>query len=247
MGQKINPIALRAKVLGYKRGGWCVPATHGASSDYATKLKVDHLIRQSAKPLVKALDLIEVQVQFTEHNIILVNLYLPYPDYLYVNLTEQFQVLVEQTCHTHSAENLKEALINVLEWPDTLVKILRKHKSPLSDHHINARIKLVKSPYHNPKFIAKAIQASLQRRVSIRRAIKMWANIAMSHQIGDLRIKGIRVRLSGRLNGAEMARSEQLSIGKVSLHTITSPVNYYCHHYNTPCGIFGIKVWISSY
>ncbi len=247
MGQKINPIALRAKVLGYKKGGWCVPATYPDHSEYSTKLKIDYLIRQSAQSLIKALDLIDVQVQFTQQNVILVNFLLPYPDYLYVNLKEGFQSMVEQICQTHSAENLKESLSGVLDWPETLSRMLHKHKLPFSTHQINVRIKLVKSPYHNPKFIAKAIQASLRKRVSIRRAIKMWSYIAMSHKIGDLRIKGIRVRLSGRLNGAEMARSEQLSVGKVSLHTISSPVDYYCHHYNTPCGIFGLKVWIAGY
>ena len=246
MGRKINPVALRAKVLGYRDWGWCVPSMHTDSSEYSTNLKVDYLIRKSAQSLAKVLDLIEVRVQFTPQNIVMVNLLLPYPNYLYLNLNKSLHPTVRQTCQTHSEENLKESLTSVLEWTDTLHDLWAKSKLPLPSH-INVSLKLVKSPYHSPKFIAQAIQASLQKRVSVRRAIKMWSSIAMSHKIGDLRIKGIRIRISGRLNGVEMARSEQLSVGKVSLHTISSSVDYYCHHYNTPYGIFGIKVWVSAY
>ena len=245
MGRKINPVALRSKALGYRDRGWCVPSMYTDVSEYAAKLKVDYLIRKSAQSLGKVLDLIEVQVQFTPQKVVMVNLLLPYPNYLYLNLNKSFYTTVTQTCKTHSEEDLKESMTSVLEWTDTLHEIWAKCKLPLP--HINVSLKLVKSPYHNPKFIAQAIQASLQKRVSVRRAIKMWSSIAMSHKIGDVRIKGIRTRISGRLNGVEMARSEQLSLGKVSLHTISSSVDYYCHHYNTPYGIFGIKVWVSAY
>lgn len=112
---------------------------------------------------------------------------------------------------------------------------------------VSAQVKLMKTPYHSPNFLAQAIQSSLQKRVAIRRAMKLWAQIAMSHQVGSLRIKGVRVKISGRLNGAEMASSEQFSMGKISLQTISSPVDYCCQHYKTPSGVLGIKVWIASY
>ncbi len=246
MGQKINPIALRARRLRYRSVGWHVPLTHYRNSNYATKLHTDYLIRQAAHSLSNTLDIIDTQVQLSRTDKVVVTFLVPHPEYLYLNLRNRFHPTITQTFKTNDAKTLKDSLAPLTEWSGSLHKTLGRHKLPLSSR-ISIRVKLVKAPYHNPNFIATAIKTSMQRRVSIRRAIKLWSQIAMNHKINSMRIRGIRIRISGRLNGAEMASNEQLSLGKVSLHTISAPVNYCCHHFHTPSGILGIKVWIAGY
>ncbi len=246
MGQKINPVALRAKGIGHKKSGWYAPFSHVNSSGYATKLSTEFMIRESLQSLSNVLDLIDVEVSITRTNKILVTLLIPYPEYLYVNLKRRFYSTISQAVKTNRAENLKDSLAELLEWPEVLTAILIKRHLPIYSR-ISFRVKLVKAPYHNPKFLAKAIQTSIDKRVSIRRAMKLWSQIAMSSKVNMLRVKGVRVKISGRLNGAEMASNQQLSVGKVSLHTILAPVDYYCQNYTTHSGTLGIKVWIAGY
>lgn len=245
MGQKINPRALRAKYLTSNTNGWY--AQTGSLTNYATKLHMDLNAKRIMKDLGTKLDLVDIQTSINKTNQMLVTIILPYPAYLYLNIGSGWKRrTITQTFQHQRADSLKNALTPVLESTETLQTLLTNSNIPLSGR-INVQVKLMKTPYHSPNFLARAIQASLQKRVSLRRAMKIWSQIAMSHQVGSLRIKGVRVKISGRLNGAEMASSEQLSIGKISLQTISAPVDYCCQHYKTPSGMLGIKVWIAGY
>ena len=97
----------------------------------------------------------------------------------------------------------------------------------------------VKKPEVDATLVANSIAQQLERRVSFRRAMKKAMQLAM-----DSGAEGIKVKCSGRLGGADLARIEQYSEGKVPLHTITANIDY-CHaEANTLAGIIGIKVWI---
>ncbi len=247
MGQKINPVGLRAKLVN-RSGGWYAPLSSKLklSSDYADKLHIDFALRQAVQSLANSLDLVQVKVFLTQSNRLILTLFLPYPDYLYMNLSPRVHPTITQTFKISHASNLKESLKTLLEWPRNLQVRLRARKIFLSQP-VSVQIKLVKASYHRPDFLATAIQASLQKRVAIRRAVKLWAQTALNQKVGSFRVQGVRVRLSGRLNNAEMASSEQLSFGKVSLHTISAPVDYCCRHYRTSSGVLGIKVWVARY
>ena len=97
----------------------------------------------------------------------------------------------------------------------------------------------VKSPEVDATLVAKSIASQLERRVSFRRAMKKAIQTAM-----DLGADGIRVRCAGRLGGAEMARVEAYSEGKVPLQTLSANIDYGVTEANTLAGIIGIKVWI---
>lgn len=84
---------------------------------------------------------------------------------------------------------------------------------------------------------AKTIQEQLEKRVPFRRAVK----VALRRGIAP---KGIKIQVSGRLNGAEIARSEWTRQGRVPLHTLRAQVDYCSHQAKTQYGILGIKVWI---
>jgi small subunit ribosomal protein S3 len=100
-------------------------------------------------------------------------------------------------------------------------------------------IEEVKKPDMYAKLVAENIAHQLERRMSFRRAIKSTAAATM--RAGA---KGVRIQVSGRLNGAEMSRIEKEVQGSVPLHTIRADIDYAHTNAKTPAGIIGVKVWI---
>lgn len=100
-------------------------------------------------------------------------------------------------------------------------------------------IEEVKKPELYAKLVAENIAHQLQRRMSFRRAIKSSAAATM--RAGA---QGVRIQVSGRLNGAEMSRREKEVAGSVPLHTIRADIDYACVPAQTKAGIIGVKVWI---
>lgn len=104
---------------------------------------------------------------------------------------------------------------------------------------IRVNIEEVKRPELQAKLVAENIAHQLERRISFRRAIKQTAAATMRSGA-----KGVRIQLSGRLNGVEMARVEKELLGSVPLHTIRADIDYGQVHAKTVTGIIGVKVWI---
>jgi small subunit ribosomal protein S3 len=104
---------------------------------------------------------------------------------------------------------------------------------------VRVNIEEVKKPDLYAKLVAENIAHQLERRISFRRAIKSSAAATM--RAGA---KGIRIEVSGRLNGAEMSRREKEVAGSVPLHTIRADIDYAQVHAKTVAGIIGVKVWI---
>ena len=99
----------------------------------------------------------------------------------------------------------------------------------------------VKSPDLTAKLIAENIAVQLERRVSFRRAMKKATQLAMS-----MGAKGIRLQCSGRLGGAEIARSESQRFGSVPLHTLRADVDYGFTEAQTVYGTIGVKCWVCT-
>lgn len=100
-------------------------------------------------------------------------------------------------------------------------------------------IEEVKKPDMYAKLVAENIAHQLERRMSFRRAVKSTAAATM--RAGA---KGVRIEVSGRLNGAEMSRREKEVAGSVPLHTIRADIDYAQVNARTVAGIIGVKVWI---
>jgi len=100
-------------------------------------------------------------------------------------------------------------------------------------------IKEVPQPELDAQLVAESIAQQLERRVGFRRAMKRSIQTAM-----DLGALGIKVRCSGRLGGAELARTEQYRDGKVPLHTLKANIDYGFTESRTVAGAIGVKVWI---
>jgi small subunit ribosomal protein S3 len=103
--------------------------------------------------------------------------------------------------------------------------------------HIN--IEEIRKPELDAQLVAHNVAQQLERRVQFRRAMKRVMQNAM--RLGAL---GIKVRVAGRLGGAEIARSEVYHEGRVPLHTIRADVDYATAEALTTYGILGVKVWI---
>ena len=97
----------------------------------------------------------------------------------------------------------------------------------------------IKRPELDAKLVADSIARQIEGRISFRRAIKMA--IASTMRMGA---EGIKVKISGRLNGAEMARSEMYKEGRTPLHTFRADIDYALSEAHTTYGRIGIKVWI---
>jgi small subunit ribosomal protein S3 len=116
-------------------------------------------------------------------------------------------------------------------------QVSKMMKMPASDVRIN--ISEIRKPELDALLVAEGIAQQLERRVMFRRAMKRAVTNTM--RIGAL---GIKVRVSGRLNGAEIARTEQYREGRIPLHTFRADIDYGLAEAKTTYGIIGVKVWI---
>lgn len=116
---------------------------------------------------------------------------------------------------------------------------LRFELEKLTGRELLINIHEVLSPELCAQLVSENIAAQLERRISFRRAMKKAVQNTMR-----LGAKGIRLRVAGRLNGAEIARTEQARDGSVPLHTLRADVDYGCATSHTTYGCIGVKCWI---
>ncbi len=121
----------------------------------------------------------------------------------------------------------------------TEVEVIRKEIEKFSGKQVQLNIAEIKVPELTAQLVAENIAFQLERRVSFRRTMKQAIGRAMK-----LGAQGVKVSCSGRLMGAEIARTEGYSEGKVPLHTLRADIDYGFAEANTTYGKIGIKVWI---
>lgn len=121
----------------------------------------------------------------------------------------------------------------------TEVEALRKQLEKMTGKQVNVNIVEIKSPETDAQLVAENVASQLVRRIAFRRAMKQ--SVGRSMRMGA---KGIKIACGGRLGGAEIARSEWYSEGKVPLHTLRADIDYGFAEANTTYGKIGVKVWI---
>jgi len=119
------------------------------------------------------------------------------------------------------------------------IEKIKKQLSKIASNDVSLNIKEVKKPELNAFLVAENIAQQLVKRISYRRAMKRAIQSALR-----LGAKGIKVSVSGRLAGNEIARSEWLREGSVPLHTLRAEVDYGEAEALTTYGIIGVKVWV---
>jgi small subunit ribosomal protein S3 len=121
------------------------------------------------------------------------------------------------------------------------VDALRKDLHKLTGKPVKVNIREVKRPELDAKLVAQSIAEQLQNRVAFRRAMKRALTSAMRSGA-----QGVKVQVSGRLGGAEMARTEGYSDGRVPLHTLRANIDYGFFEARTTTGRIGVKCWINK-
>jgi small subunit ribosomal protein S3 len=119
------------------------------------------------------------------------------------------------------------------------IALLKKELENIVSHEVIIDIQEVRKPELDAQLVAENIALQIERRVAFRRAMKRGISSAM--RFGA---EGIKIICSGRLGGAEMARTEQYREGRIPLHTLRADIDYGFVEANTTYGIVGIKVFI---
>ena len=121
----------------------------------------------------------------------------------------------------------------------TAVDVMREDMEKLTGKKARLNILEVRQPDLDAVLVGKAIAEQLERRIAYRRAIRIAAQRTM--QAGA---QGIKILVSGRLGGAEIARSDKYMEGRVPLHTLRAQIDYSISEAFTTYGVIGVKVWI---
>ncbi|NTW05454.1 MAG: 30S ribosomal protein S3 [Peptococcaceae bacterium] len=121
----------------------------------------------------------------------------------------------------------------------TEIEILRKELEAMTEKQINVNISEIKTPELEAQLVAENVASQLEKRIAFRRAMKQVVTRSMK-----MGAKGIKIACAGRLAGAEIARTEWYSEGKVPLHTLRADIDYGFAEANTTYGKIGVKVWL---
>ena len=119
------------------------------------------------------------------------------------------------------------------------IEVLRKAVSDMMGIPAHINVEEIRKPELDSYLVAQSVAQQLERRIMFRRAMKRAVSNAM--RLGS---EGIKINVSGRLNGAEISRSEWYREGRVPLHTLRADIDYGFAEASTTYGIIGVKVWI---
>lgn len=203
MGQKVNPIGFRLKIVRNWDSRWY------ASKNYAEQLIQDHKIRTYIKKLYAQSGVSKIVIERPAKKL-LITLHTARPG-----------VIIGKK--GADIEKLKSNLIKLTGNTDISINLMEVRKAELE-----------------ASVVAQTIAQQLENRASYRRAMKKAMSTSMR-----MGAEGIRVKVSGRLNGAEIARTEEYREGRVPLHTLRVDVDYGFAEAHTTYGVIGVKVWIS--
>ena len=119
------------------------------------------------------------------------------------------------------------------------IERLRREVSRMMECPVNIGVEEIRKPELDARLVAESVANQLERRIMFRRAMRRAVTNAMR-----LGAEGIKVMVAGRLNGAEIARSEWYREGRVPLHTLRADIDYGLAEARTTYGVIGVKVWI---
>ena len=214
MGQKVNPHGLRVGVIKDWDSRW-----FASKKDFSDNLVEDHKIRTELKALLKDAGVPKIEIERTVDSStsaprVTVNIYCAKPGMVIGKGGEERVALQSKL----SKEYGKNVVVNVIE---------------------------VKSPSTNAQLVAEDIARQLENRVTFRRAMKQCIRNAMSpRDRSTVPAKGIKAMCSGRLGGADIARTESYHEGTIPLQTLRADIDYGFAEAATTYGRIGVKVWI---
>ncbi len=247
MGQKTHPKAFRLVTTQKHLSKW-----YTNKFSYPELIEEDYFIREKINSIFgEFLILSKVEIQRIhqetfqkEYVNITIHALFPRAKEMYRKVNKYFTESLENPSNkalsliNNSKGNLKKLTTLLLKRNIRNIIRLFQVKSK-KDYSIS--IKFIKNPFEDAVLIAKYIAEQLEKRTPFRRAIKQTIK-----KVQRSSMKGIKIQVSGRLNGVEMARSEWKRDGRVPLHTLRAKIDYTHQRAETIYGVIGIKVWLFS-
>lgn len=245
MGQKTNPKAFRLVTNQKHLSLW-----YSSKKNYNQLVQEDYSIRkfltQKLERLltISTIEILRAFVAQENEETIFINIKVLYPreKEIFKKLPEVFPDLVSQKI---SFDLQKEGNLKIF-LEEHLLKFLREQSLQLLETFARKNKKLyftnftfIKNPFEDAMLIGKFISRQLENRIPFRRILKQAIK-----KVKQTKSQGIKIEVSGRLNGIEIARSEWQREGKIPLHTLRSSIDYIHHKAKTIYGIIGIKVWL---
>lgn len=245
MGQKTHPKGFRLVTTQKHLSNW-----YGSKFIYPSLIEEDYFIRQKTTEFFKeflSISKIEINrmnqdTDATEYVNITINALFPRAKEMSRKVTKYFTENVENKNSktlgllNNSKGNLKRFTTLLLKR--TIRNLIRFFQVKTNkNYYIN--LKFIKNPFEDATLIAKFISEQLEKRTPFRRAVKQTIK-----KVQRTNMKGVKVQVSGRLNGIDIARSEWKRDGRVPLHTLKAKIDYSHESASTIYGVIGIKVWL---
>ena len=230
MGQKVHPIAFRLGLTQKHQSEWFQP-----QHKYSELISEDQYIRQeiykkySKKALLKTPDL----KKFSDPCIFKIG--------IVRDIKNNISLRIYAYNHAAFFDPGSTELTGLRSFVNRLTKfrVLNIVLKVADDTCINRKSRLYKIASSDAGLVSRLIAKQLEKREPFRRTMKSALAAIMMQKV-----KGAKIQLSGRLNGAEMARTEEIRKGQVPLHTLRAKIDYCSYEAKTLAGIVGVKVWV---
>ena len=218
MGQKVNPHGLRVGVIKDWDSRW-----YANKADFGNTLVEDYNVRNFIKKSLYAAGVPRIEIERFADKV-----------RIHIHCAKPGIVIGRQRIHIHCA---KPGIVIGRQGAE--IEKLRLQLEKMMGKQVYVNIIEVKQPDMDSQLVAEKVALDLENRVSFRRAMKQ--SIGRTMRLGA---KGIKVKVSGRLAGAEIARSESYHEGTIPLQTIRADIDYGFAEADTTYGKLGVKVWI---
>lgn len=222
MGQKTNPIGNRLGIIRGWESNW-----YGNGKDYSIKLIEDHRIRTYLNARISKGGVSKIVIERTLNKLI-VTIHTSKPGIIIGKGGEE-------------VDRIKEELKKLTNRQRDEQRHMASGGSDKSASAVDVQINIleIRRPELDAHIVGETIARQIENRINYKRAIKMA--IASTLRMGA---EGIKIKVSGRVGGAEIARTEEIRQGRVPLHTYRMDIDYASVHALTVYGKIGIKVWI---
>lgn len=245
MGQKTHPKGFRLVTTQKHLSEW-----YSKKSLYPSLIEEDFFIRAKIEKVfseflsISKIEINRIQQETNEKEYVNITIHTLFPRAkdMYKKVTKFFNENMKNeeqkslAILNNSKGNLKRFTSLVLKR--TIRNIIRLLQIKTGKNYYIG-IKFIRNPFEDATLIAKFIADQLEKRVPFRRAVKQAIK-----KVQLTSLKGIKVQVSGRLNGTDIARSEWKRDGKIPLHTLKATIDYTHQRADTIYGVIGIKVWL---
>jgi len=228
LGQKTHPIGFRLGIVKNWQSRWF------EERNLPSLLMEDEKIRSYLQTRLSHAAVAKVEIERTPRKVVII-IHTARPGVVIGRRGQEVDKLRDELAQL--IRSVRKEAMSTRIWGGE--KSRRDEAGPGEEDEIQIKIEEIKKPELNAKLVADNIAFQLKQRISFRRAMKKSVTSAMRGNA-----KGIKIQCSGRLGGAEIARSEGYHEGRVPLHTLRADIDYARSTSHTTFGTIGVKVWI---